>query len=110
MPSWRKFAGGKTLTAKALKGRKVTGKVEDCTVETLRSPEGIEKETVCLKVEGEARLVPMNSTNCTNLEEVYGEDFNNWIGKPVEVSTHKTKYMGKPVDGLLVLPMKLKRR
>jgi hypothetical protein len=106
MPNWRSKVGGKTLTASALGKRKIIGKITAVSLEILRAKDGSESERLCLQIEDERKVVPMNVGNCENLSNAYGEDYDNWEGKPVVVSVHKTKYAGKPVDGLLVMPLR----
>jgi len=106
MPNWRSKVGGKTLTAKALGRRKLTGKITSVTLEVLRARDGTESERLCIYVEDERKAIPLNVGNCENMEKAYGDDYDNWEGKPVVVSTHKTQFAGKEVDGLLVMPLR----
>lgn len=110
MANWRKFVGGKTLTAKALGKGKVIGKITSVHVETLKDRSGKENERLCLEIEDQRKLVPLNVGNCTNLEKAYGEDTDDWEGKPVMVTTHKVKFGDEDVDGLLVTAVDTKKR
>jgi len=104
MPNWRSKVGGKTMTAKALGKRKIIGKIINITIEELRARDGTTSERLCIYVEDERKAIPMNVGNCENLAKVFGDDYDNWEGKPVAVSVHETQFGGKPVDGLLVMP------
>ncbi len=110
MPSFRKYVGGKTLTAKALGKRKIVGKILNVSPEVLKNRDGQETERLCILVEDERKLIPLNVGNAERLGEHWGEDYEDWIGRPVIVTTHKTKFAGKDVDGILVSPMKDSRK
>ena len=110
MANWRKYVGGKTLTAKALGKGKLLGKITSVQVEVLKDRNGTENERLCLQIEDQRKLVPLNVSNCTNLEKAYGEDTDDWEGKPVMVTTHRVKFGDEEVDGLCVVPMDGKKR
>jgi hypothetical protein len=60
------------------------------------------KETkAVLSFQGRIKPMVLNVENGTTLEELYGDDSDNWVGKQIEIYVNPdVKYGGKKVGGL----------
>ena len=105
MASWQDFYGTGYLSAKALGKKKIRGKILAVYPETTKVGGKDEKTQLCLEVAGEDAKVLLNKTNATALGAAWGDNFNKWIGKTVEIKTGPTTYAGKAVPGLFVTPV-----
>ena len=63
--------------------------------------ENNQKETKCVLSFGDAGIKPLivNLTNWTTLEAMYGEESDNWRGKPIEVYVDPSVMYGKKMVG-----------
>jgi hypothetical protein len=52
----------------------------------------------------EQKPMVLNRTNTETLEEAFG-DSDDWPGQRIKIYCIKTKYAGKPVDGLRIEPI-----
>jgi hypothetical protein len=52
----------------------------------------------------ETKPMVLNRTNFEALEDAFG-DSNDWPGHKIRIYTTKTRFAGKPVDGLRIEPM-----
>lgn len=104
MPSYKDFYGSKTLSATSLGSRKLRGKILAVGPETMEGKNGKESTKLCLTVAGEEKLVPLNSTNAQRVGAKFGDNYEKWKGRTVQVTTQKVTMGDKEVDGLLVSP------
>lgn len=67
--------------------------------------DGVEKDfkpVVHFKEVGKALI--LNKTNCEIIEEIHGDETDNWIGKKVQLRQEKVMFQGKRVSALRVVP------
>jgi len=104
--SWKQFYGGNYMSAKVFGNRKLKAKIEAVDDEDVGQKGKQGRHQVVLTLAGESRKYPLNKTNIEALDKAWGEDFDKWVGKTVEVSTTDRTYEGNAVKGLLIKPVK----
>ena len=85
----------KYLRTPDLNGSAVVAEISHVEMEEIG---GERKPILCFK-DRQKGLV-LNRTNAHAISEAYGEDSDDWIGKPVEVYPTTTQYLGNMVDCL----------
>ena len=83
-------------------GGKVTLTIDSVGIEEMELS-GDDKPV--LFFQGEKPMV-LNRTNCTTLEEAFGDDTDAWEGKRVEMRREKTTFAGKRVPCLRLYPIR----
>lgn len=105
MASWREFFGGNYLTAEKFGNKKLKSKIIAISPETI-SAKGKEDQT---KLVAELNNLPqklsLNKTNCEILSAKFGDNYEKWVGKMIEIYTDWTQFEGKKVKGLFVRPL-----
>lgn len=56
---------------------------------------------VCYFKNGSKPMV-LNKTNTSVMVDLYGDEMDDWAGKPAILTTHRVTYQGKPTNGLLL--------
>jgi len=51
---------------------------------------------------GETKPMVLNRTNSTTIAELYGDDTDNWTGKPVVLFSTKVQFQSKLVDAIRI--------
>jgi hypothetical protein len=92
----------KYLNAAAVKAKPIVTVISHLTQEMVGQGQD-QKEKHVLHFEDQKPLV-LNRTNWEALEETFG-DSDNWPGNKVKLRSARTKFQGKPVDGLRVEPI-----
>src|SRR4051812_982486 len=59
-----------------------------------------------LSLEGEEQGFVVNTTHPVALRAAFGKDFENWIGKTVQVRKERAMFTGKTVPALRVYPLR----
>lgn len=52
----------------------------------------------------EKKNVAINTTSCELLEKVYGDDFDDWVGKKVSIKAGKANFGKSKVDAVIISP------
>jgi len=77
------------------------GVIERIVIETLGQGDDQEIKPVMYFSSGPPKPMVVNNTNWTNVEAVYGDESDNWIGKTIEVWVDPSVvYGGKRLGGL----------
>lgn len=77
------------------------GVIERIVNETLGTGDDQEIKPIMYFSSGLPKPMVVNNTNWTNVEAVYGDESDNWIGKPIEVWVDPSVvYGGKRIGGL----------
>jgi hypothetical protein len=105
MATWKDFYGSNYISSKTLKGGKIKGKILAVNPETMTGTSGKEATRLCCTLQGQDKLLPLNATNAEAMAKKYGDNYDKWKGRTVEVSTTKRTFAGNEVDGLLVRPL-----
>ena len=87
----------KYLKSADLQGEVVRVKIREATVEEI----GTDHKMILYFVNKERGMV-LNRTNARTIGDAYGDDTDEWIGKPIEVFSMKVDFQGRMVDGLRV--------
>lgn len=106
MASFRDIYKKPLLSAKLLGKRIINAKIQECYPETMTDPKGSSKDTLVIELDDGETRISLNKGNAVELAKAFGDDYTEWVGRRVKVATHKTEYMGKPCDGLQVVPIK----
>jgi hypothetical protein len=85
------------LKASDLQGRTASLTIDRCEMADL---DGEHKP--CLYFVGKDKGMILNRTNGATIVESYGDETNDWQGKPLEVFTARVSFQGRMVDGLRV--------
>jgi len=75
--------------------KKVRAIIEDVVVEKIQGDNGTEEKAVMLFTDPDLKKLILNMINWTTLEVDYGEDSEDWAGKPVEIVVDPTVMFGK---------------
>jgi hypothetical protein len=87
----------KYLKSSDLQGSVANVKIDRVTVEQI----GDDRKLVMYFV-GKSKGMVLNKTNARTIGDVYGEDTDEWIEKPIEVFSMKVDFQGRMVDGLRI--------
>jgi hypothetical protein len=81
------------MTADMVREAPLRGPIEKFEITTLDG-----KTKGVLFVAGCAKGLVLNTTNTNVLVEAYGDEMENWIGKPIEVFKDRCQFKSKMVD------------
>jgi hypothetical protein len=98
--------GARYMTAEDFKGRKVTTVIEAVVEVQFGRSRNNREVKCCLQCQDLPRLLVLNHTNCAVLVENWGDEMDDWEGKPIVIDTHKVPLDGKMVDGIRIRPGK----
>ena len=99
---------GKYLKASDLQGREIKVTIAKVVEEEVRSEGGIEKKPIVYFRGTDMGLV-LNITNANNLVDMYGDNTDAWIGKPIVLFMAQVEFRGKTVAGIRVKPVHLRQ-
>ena len=85
------------LKAADLQGRMVTVTVAGSRMEDFGG-----EEKPCLLFQGKDKGMVLNKTNASAIVSAYGDETDEWIGKPIELYSARVMFQGSMVDGLRV--------
>lgn len=88
----------KYLKASDLAGRPLSVTIEALELEKMR--DGAEKPA--LYFHGKEQGLILNKTNGMYLAEAFGEDYNQWKGKIIQLVSQKVDFGGKRVDAIRI--------
>lgn len=104
---WRKFYDSRVLRWWHLPAKDITLLIE--TITELEGKVGRESKLQLMARFKGARLpFALNATNCTTLEQLYGEDPHGWFGKRVTLYVTTTEMAGKTVSCIRIRPSRPK--
>jgi hypothetical protein len=108
MASYKDFYQTPLMSAKNLPKAGITGTVETINPEQQKGKDGQGGTKLVIEINGGDVRIALNKTNAVIMAKAYGEDFQQWVGKKIKITTHKTSYMGAATDGLLIVPISKK--
>lgn len=80
--------------------RPLVGTIQSIKHEEIQD-KGAKKMKPILYITGAPKPLVLNRVNAQSIASIYGDDSNNWIGKPIEIYTDPTVMMGRDrVGGL----------
>lgn len=106
MPSFKEMYKPALLSAKNLGKKTITTTIEAIYPEFITGNTGTSTERLVIEWDEGMQRLALNKTNGNILCKAFGDDYGEWVGKRIKISTVKTQYMGQTVDGLLVEPVK----
>jgi len=99
---------GNFLSALTLKSEKLTGKtlaVKAAVKELVGAPgDPKTRDKIVLDFGETDRRLVCNATNARILAEAWGEEYEAWAGKSLQMIITKRNYQGSLVDGIQVIP------
>jgi hypothetical protein len=97
-----KSYGGKWLKADDIPmPRGIRTTIDEVTEEELGR--GADKQTKLVAwLKGQDKGLVLNKTNATALAELYGDESDDWAGKPIALTVGKAMFEGKKVDSIMV--------
>jgi len=98
------FIGSRYLSAADVDGQPIDGEIVEVGSE--RCGTDRPRNRLIIKLDSCAKPIVLNATNTTELKSAWGDETDEWLGKHVSVGTHKVRFAGKQVDGLVVKPLK----
>lgn len=60
------------------------------------------EEKLVMAFRGQDKTLVVNKTNATTIAVLYGDDTDDWVGKPITLYATDTQYQGKPCRGIRV--------
>lgn len=97
-------SSGTYLSAKSVKDKQLVGKpltIKDAKVEKIKETD--ENVKLILDFEENSFRLPLNKTNAMILSESFGEDYEKWAGKKLQLLITKRQFQGQLVDGIQVV-------
>lgn len=91
----------KYLKAGDLQGHTVKVMIDRVVLEEIGQGDDTEHKP-CLYFEGKEKGIVLNVTNGNAIAEHYGDETDDWGGRPLEVYPDKTQFKGKSVDCIRV--------
>lgn len=105
MPSFRDFGGSRFQSAEKFTQKTIKGKILECGPETIEPKDGESTTVLAIRINNHDKLFRVNVTNGEALAKKWGENYEKWIGKFVEITTVNTKMSGKAVKGFAMKPI-----
>jgi len=106
MSSARQYYKIALLSAKVLGKRTITSTINAAYPETVVGSDKTAKDRIIIEIEDGETRIALNKNNANALIEAYGDDYDEWNGKKVRVTTKPETYMGQPTMGLNVQSVK----
>ena len=94
------------MSAERWGSKKATLRIEMCEPDTIKTRAGIESTKLVLEFEGGDLRIALNKTNAMTLIKAFGDDYNEWVGKKVIITTAPVEFNGERTRGLVVTPVK----
>lgn len=109
MPKVSEMYSGKYLSAADIKGKPYKGIINDVNEVEMKDDSGDAKQRIALTLSDLDKLFIVNATNAGEISEVLGDDTDNWFGAEIHLSVGKVLLRGKPVDGIKVKSVHVKK-
>ncbi len=85
------------LKAQDLNGHVCKAVIADIKVQDVGGQGRAEDHKPVLLLQGKTKGIVLNKTNATILSEAYGDETEQWRGKPVEITPEQTTFQGRLV-------------
>jgi hypothetical protein len=108
MPSWKDLYGSnKFLNLKQLGSKTLIGAIE--LIEPHQSTfKGKEQTRLRMQISGYDGWISLNAESCRHLEKAYGDDYEEWIGKKVQIRRGSVPFGEGNVPAAVVTPISKK--
>ena len=94
------YAGKYLKSADIPDGQEVAVKIDHVDLENVAGDDAAEEIKPVMYFVGKKRGMVINTTNRDNIVPHYGDETDDWCGKPLVLFTEDTHYGGKPCLGL----------
>jgi len=91
----------KYLSADDLQGRQVTVQISNVTLEDIGQGNDKDRKLV-LSFHGKSKQLVCNKTNSKTIAGLYGDETDNWIGKPIILMPREVEFQGSMVWAIRV--------
>lgn len=91
----------KYLRAADLQGHRISVVISRVDMEGVNPDDPNERKPV-VYFQGKQKGLVLNVTNANRISDLYGDETDLWVNKPLELFAVETEYRGKPVQGLRV--------
>jgi hypothetical protein len=89
------------LAADDLQGRSVTVTIASVKLEEIG--QGADKDTkLVLTFSGKSKALVCNKTNAKTIGKLWGEETDNWVGKPIIIAAREVEFQGNMVWAIRV--------
>jgi hypothetical protein len=105
MASWRDFGGSKLQSADKFNKKSIKGKIIECGPETVESKDGESNTVLALRLNNHDKMFRVNVGCGESLSKKFGDDYEKWIGKMIEIKVINTAMAGKPCKGFSMTPI-----
>ena len=89
------------LKAADLQGKNVTVTIESAEVEEIGQGQQKEQKLV-LTFKGKDKKLVCNKTNATTIGKLYGDETDDWVGKPIILTAREVEFQGETVWAIRV--------
>jgi len=105
MPNINELYPSNYLKVSDLQGASPTVTIETIKIETLGQGEDSENKPVAY-FRGKEKGLVLNKTNTLTVAGFYGDETDNWLGKPIRLIESPVSYNGKTTMAIRVHPEK----
>jgi hypothetical protein len=89
------------LKAEDLQGKSVVVVINEIEFDTI-GKDSKEGKKLILSFKGKDKKMVCNKTNAKTLEKLYGDDTDDWIGRPIKLVSREVEFQGDVVWALRV--------
>jgi hypothetical protein len=89
------------LKAEDLQGKSVVVVINEIEFDTI-GKDSKEGKKLILSFKGKEKKMVCNKTNAKTLEKLYGDDTDDWIGRPIKLVSREVEFQGDVVWALRV--------
>jgi hypothetical protein len=97
MASIRDIYGSRFLNAEDIEGETIVGPILECGIENFADAVGGKKQKLVISLAQADKPIVVNATNADRIAAVYGDDWEQWLGKVVCIQSGRTRFAGKMV-------------
>lgn len=105
MPSFRDFAGSRFEAAERFGSKTIKGKIIECGPETVEGKDHESSTVLAIRLNNHDKLFRVNITNGERLATKWGDNYEKWISRIVQIRTINVQMGGKTVKGFEMTPV-----
>lgn len=87
-------------------GEELIATIKSVTIEKITNQNGQEEQVPVIKFSNEVPPMVLNITNSRSISILYGDHYDDWIGKSIQIFATKVKAFGEEVSALRVREQK----
>jgi len=93
MPSYRAVYSGDYLKAEDILGKRIPVTIDTIALKAVQKDEDPQ---LILSFVGKQKQLILNKTNAQSIGDLYGDDYDHWVGRSIMLFTVPNVYQGKP--------------